>query len=129
MDLLSRYDWPGNIRELQNVVERAVVLSRGPILKLGANLLPATSAGGTSAADVPGLDLDRHKPEEAIGGSSSLDSCANRGTLEYQHLSAVCSSSRGYSAKCAFTFEWAQFRAQCWKRDPRMVCGIVAKRH
>jgi transcriptional regulator with GAF, ATPase, and Fis domain len=27
MELLSTYDWPGNIRELQNVVERAVILS------------------------------------------------------------------------------------------------------
>jgi formate hydrogenlyase transcriptional activator len=42
MDLLTRYDWPGNIRELQNVIERAVVLSRGPYLKLGADLLPVT---------------------------------------------------------------------------------------
>ena len=25
-----RYDWPGNIRELQNVIERAVILSTGP---------------------------------------------------------------------------------------------------
>ena len=48
MDLLSRYDWPGNIRELQNVVERAVVLSRGPILKLGADLLPSASAAMAS---------------------------------------------------------------------------------
>lgn len=43
MDILSRYDWPGNIRELQNVIERAVVLSRGPILRLGRDLLPITS--------------------------------------------------------------------------------------
>jgi len=28
MDTLSRYDWPGNIRELKNVVERAIILSR-----------------------------------------------------------------------------------------------------
>jgi transcriptional regulator with GAF, ATPase, and Fis domain len=43
MDLLSSYDWPGNIRELQNVIERAVVLSRSPYLKLGADLLPVSS--------------------------------------------------------------------------------------
>jgi formate hydrogenlyase transcriptional activator len=41
MELLSRYDWPGNIRELQNVIERAVVLSKGPVLRLGSDLLPA----------------------------------------------------------------------------------------
>jgi len=44
MELLSRYDWPGNIRELQNVIERAVVLSKGPILRLGSDLLPASNA-------------------------------------------------------------------------------------
>ena len=31
---LQRYDWPGNIRELQNVIERAVILSRGARLRL-----------------------------------------------------------------------------------------------
>jgi PAS domain S-box-containing protein len=29
MDLLKAYDWPGNIRELQNIIERAVILSDG----------------------------------------------------------------------------------------------------
>jgi formate hydrogenlyase transcriptional activator len=31
MELFDAYDWPGNIRELQNVVERAVILSEGEI--------------------------------------------------------------------------------------------------
>jgi formate hydrogenlyase transcriptional activator len=34
MDALSRYHWPGNIRELQNVIERAVIISTGPVLSV-----------------------------------------------------------------------------------------------
>lgn len=34
MDRLCNYRWPGNIRELQNVIERAVILSTGPALEL-----------------------------------------------------------------------------------------------
>ena len=32
MDLLMRYDWPGNIRELENVVERSVIMMRGDFI-------------------------------------------------------------------------------------------------
>jgi len=32
MELLQNYDWPGNIRELKNAIERAIVLSKSPIL-------------------------------------------------------------------------------------------------
>jgi formate hydrogenlyase transcriptional activator len=34
MDALGRYPWPGNIRELQNLIERAVILSPGPVLQV-----------------------------------------------------------------------------------------------
>jgi formate hydrogenlyase transcriptional activator len=34
MDALSRSHWPGNIRELQNVIERAVIISAGPALSI-----------------------------------------------------------------------------------------------
>ena len=34
MTMLVRYHWPGNIRELQNVIERAVILSNGSVLKV-----------------------------------------------------------------------------------------------
>jgi formate hydrogenlyase transcriptional activator len=34
MDALRHYPWPGNIRELENVIERAVVLNSGPVLRI-----------------------------------------------------------------------------------------------
>jgi formate hydrogenlyase transcriptional activator len=34
MDALTRYAWPGNIRELQDLMERAVILSTGPVLQV-----------------------------------------------------------------------------------------------
>jgi formate hydrogenlyase transcriptional activator len=34
MDALMNHDWPGNIRELQNVMERAVIMSTGEVLRL-----------------------------------------------------------------------------------------------
>jgi formate hydrogenlyase transcriptional activator len=39
MDALVQYAWPGNIRELENVIERAVILSPGPTLNINAGEL------------------------------------------------------------------------------------------
>jgi PAS domain S-box-containing protein len=54
---LYDYDWPGNIRELRNVIERAVILANGPILKIAlptdvlASAMPPKSPQ-TSLAEV-----------------------------------------------------------------------------
>jgi formate hydrogenlyase transcriptional activator len=47
MDALRRYQWPGNIRELENMIERAVIVSTGPVLSLDVadlKLAPASSS-------------------------------------------------------------------------------------
>jgi formate hydrogenlyase transcriptional activator len=48
LDLLVRYSWPGNIRELENLIERAIIVSPGPVLRvpLGELKLPAEPAFG-----------------------------------------------------------------------------------
>ncbi len=67
LELFQAYDWPGNIRELQNVVERAVILCDGDTLSIDEIWLrrecPGPSAEVTGAA-IPGLkrlDIDREK--------------------------------------------------------------------
>jgi len=44
MDALARYHWPGNIRELQNVIERAVIISTGPALNIDVSDLKFSKA-------------------------------------------------------------------------------------
>ena len=46
IEWLQRYDWPGNIRELQNVLERAVILSKGVRLRLDVALPCLAGASG-----------------------------------------------------------------------------------
>jgi formate hydrogenlyase transcriptional activator len=49
MDALCRYHWPGNIRELQNVIERAVIISSGPVLGVDVTDLKFPKAGPPEA--------------------------------------------------------------------------------
>jgi formate hydrogenlyase transcriptional activator len=44
LELLRSYSWPGNIRELQNVIERAVIVSGGDVLSIDVRWLPRQSA-------------------------------------------------------------------------------------
>ena len=53
MDALEGWHWPGNIRELQNVIERAVILSSGSVLQVPLGALPTTRR---QAAAAPATD-------------------------------------------------------------------------
>jgi formate hydrogenlyase transcriptional activator len=61
MDALCRYHWPGNIRELQNVIERAVIISTGPALSVDVS------------------DLKFPKTSHAVEETTSLKSPTNGG--------------------------------------------------
>jgi formate hydrogenlyase transcriptional activator len=64
LELLCRWPWPGNIRELQNVIERAVILSRGPVLTVSRSEFEATPA---TAAPVTLEDAEREHILRALG--------------------------------------------------------------
>jgi PAS domain S-box-containing protein len=54
MQQLQKYAWPGNIRELENVLERAIILSPGSMLEIASDLLSTpdgVNAGGAGVAD------------------------------------------------------------------------------
>jgi formate hydrogenlyase transcriptional activator len=63
MELFHAYDWPGNIRELQNVVERAVILSEGETFFVDESWL-ARATPKLAAASVP-LAADLAEREKA----------------------------------------------------------------
>jgi two-component system response regulator PilR (NtrC family) len=94
MDLLARHEWPGNIRELENVVERAVALEPTPSVQ--PESLPQTlrngvprpvSSGAAAAGDVlpeGGLDLEARVQE-----------------LERRYLSQALERANGVQVKAA----------------------------
>ena len=83
MAAFSAYDWPGNIRELQNLVERAVIRSDNGVLP---NPLPA-SPPNKSPSDLPAAH-ERDKPVEQclIADAKGMDSLEE---IQRQHILRV----------------------------------------
>jgi DNA-binding NtrC family response regulator len=74
-ELLSRYTWPGNLRELENVMEHAVLFCDGP--RLGAHCLPAlgpqvhdfSAVGAPSPGSL--ADVSKHGLKEQVREATS----------------------------------------------------------
>ncbi len=63
LDALMRYSWPGNIRELQNVIERAIVMAEGDVISV-ADLPPEIQSGQRSPRAIA-VDRTRRARDEA----------------------------------------------------------------
>jgi formate hydrogenlyase transcriptional activator len=99
MDLLTAYDWPGNIRELQNLIERAVVLSQGPVLRLDRALLPAVALDAVttlpeSVGDAPGKP-GRDRAGRIPSTSSVPGDALTLEEVERHHILRVLQQMRG----------------------------------
>jgi formate hydrogenlyase transcriptional activator len=89
MENLVNYPWPGNIRELQNVIERAIIVSADPTLRLDRDLMPVvTAAKGTEPpeADSPG------DPQAALNSPKPL---LTLDEVERNHILAVLQHAGG----------------------------------
>jgi formate hydrogenlyase transcriptional activator len=79
MEALTRYDWPGNIRELQNLIERAVILSAGPTLEV-----PLAAVNGHKATSARGATSD--KRVSAPGANGGQEGNVTLEEAERQHI-------------------------------------------
>ncbi|MFN3455627.1 MAG: sigma 54-interacting transcriptional regulator, partial [Pseudobdellovibrio sp.] len=71
LDALKRYNWPGNIRELENVIEHAFVLESGHQITLGS--LPETVLLAAGINLVESMDKIQSQSETLKNSSSSLN--------------------------------------------------------
>jgi PAS domain S-box-containing protein len=87
MESLKQWDWPGNIRELENFLERSVILTQGPVLQSPLRELEAASERG---ADDTLEMIEREHIVHALrqshgrlsGGSGAAERLGNRTTLQ-----------------------------------------------
>ena len=72
MSLLQLHDWPGNIRELQNVLERAVILSTGPNLLLPHSEFKVLIQDKLASSPLTLADAERYHINEVLRQSGGV---------------------------------------------------------
>jgi formate hydrogenlyase transcriptional activator len=89
MEKLMNYPWPGNIRELQNVIERAVILSVDPILRLDRDLMAV-------AASTKGMEaLETDAPEQRQAELKSPKPLLTLDEVDRNHILAALQHAGG----------------------------------
>jgi PAS domain S-box-containing protein len=76
MRRLSQYDWPGNARELQNVIERGAMLARGSVVRIDLPEPAKVERNANATAQVLTEELRRERDRANI--LSALDACGGK---------------------------------------------------
>ncbi|MCH8052744.1 MAG: sigma 54-dependent Fis family transcriptional regulator [Planctomycetes bacterium] len=77
IDVLRRHDWPGNVRQLRNTIERAAILTTGPTIT--ADSLETITVTGTDDGEVRSIDdVARKGIESAIAQSGNIPEAAEK---------------------------------------------------
>jgi DNA-binding NtrC family response regulator len=129
LDALERHHWPGNIRELENVIERAVVMADGTVLTKGdlptemllskpthrRDSVRATASATQQTAALksdtlfvePGKDASAVEPSslETAKPAAAKKTRKNRAELERQELKRVLDECGGNKAQAAQILE------------------------
>jgi formate hydrogenlyase transcriptional activator len=110
MNALVRYSWPGNIRELQNVIERAVLLSNGPVLKVPISDLKSRSATAASVRPTPasGVVAPKEEAQPIRGVLEDVERKQILAALEQSH--GVVAGPNGAAAKLGLKRSTLQLR-------------------
>jgi formate hydrogenlyase transcriptional activator len=89
MENLVNYPWPGNIRELQNVIERAMIVSAAPTLQLDRDLTPVAGVAKGMVAYEEDAQDERQADLESPNPLLTLDE------VERNHIIAVLQHAGG----------------------------------
>ena len=89
MENLVNYPWPGNIRELHNVIERAIIVSTDPTLRLDRDLMPVAAA--PKDMEVPKAD----SPEDRQADLKSPRPLLTLDEVERNHIFAALQHTGG----------------------------------
>jgi transcriptional regulator with PAS, ATPase and Fis domain len=66
LEIFQSYDWPGNIRELQNIIERSVILTSGDVLRVDESWLPNKSSPRPKHEEVSSQVRSEREEERTI---------------------------------------------------------------
>ena len=82
MEALTNAPWPGNIRELENFIERAVILTRGSELRVPLKELKRSSAVSTSGSTFEKQSARQSWTPSRLQGEKSRDKAAQRSSWD-----------------------------------------------